>query len=288
MAFVLTMTPGSTFLQITKPAMAAGLTGIAIVPTNNIADTSTTYNILFNTATTGKIKTIAIEFHTSFDVSSAILTDKTVIGSGSLSNPGASVLVYTVNNPTTLTQGTSIRLEIGKIINSNTPGGYKVLITTRDNAGNIIDGPTLSDSFNIKAAGGDTADFMIRKTLKDDAAGNSHGWDTGDPNNVQLYEISDSDIGTEDDVADTTFVSAMLRQDAGQSIHCMVTSLLPNGGGFFLFCSSPPPPGAILDYTITKLPPNVVTESLPLSTSAFGAQKSESINRQDETSSEFP
>jgi hypothetical protein len=276
------MSSQSSFFHIVKPVEGAGLTNLAIVPTNNIADTSTTYNILFNTASTGKIKTIDIEFHTSFDVSSAILTDKSVIGSGSLSNPGASVLVYTVNNPSTITQGTSIKLEIGKIINSNTPGDYKVLITTRDNVGNIIDGPTLSDSFNIKTVSGDTS--MIRKTLKDDAAGNSHGWNPGDPGADGAFEISDSDmIGGS---TDSTFVSVMLLGQVAETHR--VTYIDTVNGVFGVNFDSPVPNGFELHYIITKLPPHVVTESLSSSTSAFDSQDIESFSRQDETSSEFP
>ena len=76
-------------LQIVKPAMAAGLSGVRIVPMSNLATMQTTYDIFFTTATTGTINTVEMNFGSPFNIASATrLIENSGIGSGSLSVAG--------------------------------------------------------------------------------------------------------------------------------------------------------------------------------------------------------
>lgn len=255
MVFVLTITPASTFFQ---PAMAATLTGIAVLPSNNIVNTRTTYDIIFQTATTGTIKTIQMDFPSSFDVSAATrVIEKADIGPGSLSALSSSTLLYTVNDAVSVSAGTKIRLEIGKIINSDTADSFfKVSITTKDTAGGTIDGPTLSPSIPIKdisssdiAANTITGDdispsFMIRKTILDNPAGNAQGWN---PNNVnQFLTVSDPDVvGTPENI----FVVPSVQ---GRACSAFVDPNEP--GTFDVICNNAILDFTSLEYLIIKLP----------------------------------
>jgi hypothetical protein len=271
--FAFTMSSPSSFFQILKPAMAAGsLTSVTVIPTNNIVNTRTTYDIFFKTATTGTIKIINMTFPSGFDVSAATkLIERSGIGSGSLSAPSSTTLIYSVSNPVSVPAGTTIRLEIGRIVNSIIAGNFRVSIATENTTPIIIDGPTNSFSFPIKAIGtGDIADnsitgndvspdFMIRKTLYDDDAGNAHGWDPDA--STTAYAISDSDISG---VFNSEFVSVMIRN--GNPVFC--TAAGADAGLFVVYCNSAPGNSAELHYLITKLPAHVVKSTPSTSSTA--------------------
>jgi hypothetical protein len=318
--FAFTMSSPSSFFQIIKPAMAAGtLTSIAILPSNNIVNTRTTYDIIFQTAASGTIKTIVMDFPSGFDVSAATrVIERTDIRSGSLSALSSSTLIYTVTDPVSVSAGTKIRLEIGNIINSDTAGSFKVGITTKDTAGGTIDGPTSSSSFSIEDIGTNdiaansvtsskiadnsitaedvSTSFTIRKTLHDDTAGHTHGWNPDI--STTAFAISDSDISG---ASSSEFVSVSVR--SGNPVFCAAAT--GDAGLFGVYCDSPPGNSAELDYIITKLPAHDdVTLSLSASSSestpssAFPLLSSSphtsalpdiaSINRKDQTASEFP
>lgn len=296
--FAFTMSTPSSFFQIVKPAEAAGtLTSISILPTTNIVNTRTTYDIFFKTATTGTIKTIQLEFETRFDVSAANkLVERSGIGSGSLSAPSKTTLIYTVSSPVTVGAGTTIRLEIARIVNSNFAGSFKVTITTKNTSGGTIDGPTLSPSFPIKDITGDdvSPNFMLRKTLGDDAVGNAKGWN---PNGVAKdFIVLDSDVGTS---RDSTLISAVIQLTGATSPVC-TGFIFTSDINFGVSCDRAVPNGAELQYIITKLPEHIVTSSLsvsPLSTSSepsspssssLSSQDLESARSHDQTASEFP
>jgi len=267
--FAFTMLYPSSYFQLVKPVMAATLTGISIVPTNNIVNTKATYDIFFKTATTGTIKTISMVFPSSFDISAATkLIEKSGIGTGSLSNPSGSTLVYTVSSPVSVAAGTNIWLEVGKVINSETRDiGAKISITTKDTSSNTIDGPTSSPSFVIKAIEGlDISPYlMVRKTLNDNTAGHAHGWD---PNGVKTdFTISDGDVQIEEEAGDQTFITLMLRDSHATKSICMVNDI--EEANFFMNCNTPPASSAELHYEIHKLPANVITSSLTSSSSSF-------------------
>jgi len=318
---VFAFTMSSPFFQMVKPAEAAGtLTNVSILPTSNMVNERATYDIFFKTATTGTIKTIHMTFPTGFDVSSATkLIERSGIGAGILSAPSSTTLIYTVNSPVIVPAGTTIRLEIGRIVNSNTAGNFKVSIATeRTTTPIIIDGPTLSTFFPIKDIGtndigansvtsskiadnsiiGDdiSTSFTIRKTLHDDTAGHTHGWNPDI--STTAFAISDSDISG---ASSSEFVSVSVR--SGNPVFCAAAT--GDAGLFGVYCDSPPGNSAELDYIITKLPAHDdVTLSLSASSSestpssAFPLLSSSphtsalpdiaSINRKDQTASEFP
>ena len=120
---------------------------------------------------------------------------------------------------------------------------------------------------------------MIRKTLRDDAAGNAKGWN---PNGALTgFTIQDSDIVD----ADTSIVTVNL--SVGTLNICQALNV--GGDQFFLRCNVAPPDTAELQYQIIDMPENVVTSSssssiLPTASS----QDTGLISTQDEYSSEFP
>jgi len=298
------MAPAYSLFSFINPVVAAGiLTGVRVVPSSNLVTTSSTYDIFFTTATTGTIKTIEMNFGSDFNIASATkLIENSGIGSGTLSVSG-SILKYTVRSAVSISSGTSVRLEIGRIIANNVGNSLKITITTKNSLGGTIDGPTISPVFSIYNIGtnaiadnsitGDdiSPSFMIRKTLYDDDAGHAHGWD---PNgSTKSFAIFDSDI---QGASDSEFISVMIRY--ANLAYC--TSSPGDTGLFVVHCNNAPVDSAVLDYVITKLPANVVTStdtsaftssSTLLSTSSQNITSSQDIvsfARHDDIASEFP
>jgi hypothetical protein len=334
--FAFTMSSQSSFFQIIKPAEAAGLTHVSVVPTTDIVNQRTTYDIFLRTATTATIRNIEITFPPSFDITHATkLIEREGIRSGSLSSSG-STLKYSVYNPVRLSADTTIRLEIASIVAGNA-GTFTVSILTSNGNGQI-DGPTSSSSFSIKdigtndiaansitgskiadnsitgskiadnsITGSKIADnsitgqdlstgFTLRKTLHDDSIGHAHGWNPDI--STRAFAILDSDISGS---SSSEFVSVMVR--SGNPVFCAAAS--GDTGVFGVYCDSPPGNSAELDYIITKLPAHDVgasslsastSESTPSSASPSLSSSPHtpalpdiaSINRQDDSASEFP
>src|SRR4029078_5821059 len=233
---------------------------VNVVPSSNLVTTRSTYNIFFTTATAGTIKSIEMNFGSDFNIASATrLIESSGIGSGTLSVSG-SILKYSVSNPVSIPSGTAIRLEIGRIVANTVGGALKIILTTKNSLGGIIDGPTISTGFPIfdidtkaisdnSITGDDVSpSFMVRKTLYDDDAGHAHGWD---PNgSTKSFAIFDSDIAG---ASDSEFISVMIRY--ANLAYC--TSHPGDTGLFFVHCNNAPVDSAVLDYVITKLPANV-------------------------------
>ncbi len=324
--FAFTMSSQSSFFQIIKPAEAAGLTHVSVVPTTGIVNQRTTYDIFLRTATTATIRAIEITFPPSFDITHATkLIEREGIRSGSLSSSG-STLKYTVFNPVRVSADTTIRLEIASIVAGN-PGTFKVSISTLRGNGQI-DGPTSSSFFSIKDIGTNdiaansitgskitdnsvtgskitdnsitgqdlSTGFTVRKTLHDDTIGHAHGWNPD--TSMRAFGILDSDISGS---SSSEFVSVMVR--SGNPVFCAAAS--GDTGVFGVYCDSPPGNSAELDYIITKLPAHDdVASSLSASTSESTPSSASpslsssphtpalpdiaSINRQDDSASEFP
>jgi hypothetical protein len=294
--------PFSSF-QFVKEAKAAELPYVSVIPASNIINERATYDIFVKTATTGTIRTIEMTFPSSFDLTAATrYIENSGIGSGSLSSSG-STLKYMVNNPERVPAGTNIRLEIGRIV-ATAEGSFTVSVKTLYPSGNTIDGPTNSGGFTIKSIGtneisdnkvssSDITDnsitgsdistaFMIQKTLHDDTVGNTLGWN---PDGFKkAFAISDPDISSE---PNSQFVSMMVRSE--NAVFCSAAGA--DTGLFVVYCNSAPQNSAAINYIITKLPSHDVTSSL--SASSVSPHMSalpdvDSINRQDESSSEFP
>lgn len=107
--------------------------------------------------------------------------------------------------------------------------------------------------------------FMLRKTLNDDDAGDVHLWDLGA--STTAYAISDSDISGAFNIE---FVSVMIRN--GNPVFC--TAAGADAGLFVVYCESATGNSAELDYIITKLPAHVVTStssSSSISSSPFAS-----------------
>jgi hypothetical protein len=267
---LLTTSPITSLRQLIRHAEAASLTSVNIVPSNNIVNTRTTYDIIFRTATTATIKTIEMNFPSSFDVRFTFgpnpkLIYKSGIGYGSLSNGGPSdsstKLVYTVNSTVSISAGTRIRLEIGRIDNSEQTisNSHRVSITTKNTGGNTIDGPTSSASFFMKAIEGRDIDpyLMNRKTLLDNTAGHARGWN---PNGVTTdFTITDHDVQIDEEAQDQTFVTLMLRDSHSSKAICMVNHT--DFEHFLMNCTAAPPNDAELHYEIHKLPANRITST---------------------------
>lgn len=154
LAFI--VTPGTSYFSVIKPAMAAGtLTRVDVIPMTNIANTYTTYDFIFKTATTGTIKTIEIVFTPGSNIdprNTTILIERSGIGAGTISGSlvdAVGKLTYTVTNPVSVAAGTTVRLEAPKIFVPH-PGTWFATIATKGATGNIIDGPTQSPRFTMQ------------------------------------------------------------------------------------------------------------------------------------------
>jgi hypothetical protein len=310
MLFVYNMSP----LAALNTASAAELTRVSVTPASNVINEKATYSFFITTATTATINKIEISFPSSFDISGIRLIERSNIGSGSLSVTG-SILTYTPDNPESVSAGTTIKLEIGRIV-ATTEGSFTVSVKTLNSAGGAIDGPTESGPFMIKSIGtndildnkvssSDIKDnsitgsdistaFMIQKTLHDDTVGNTRGWN---PDGFKkAFAIADDDISS---APNSQFVSMMIRSE--NAVFCSAAGA--DTGLFVVYCNSAPKNSADINYIITKLPSHDVTSSLSASSESTPSSVSpptsssphmstlpdiDSINRQDETSSEFP
>ena len=157
-------TPSTIGLDGSDFTTQAALTGVSARQTNNIVGVQSYYDVVFTTTTTGTIKFIDIAFPAGTVIgASPLLVEREGIGTGTAAKTSATVIRYTVDNAVSVPAGTQIRLEFFNIVNPTAPStGYKVTVTTRNAAGTPIDGPTLSNSLNMKQIGTDQiADFSV-------------------------------------------------------------------------------------------------------------------------------
>lgn len=260
MLFVFTMTPGSFLFNSLKPVSAAPLTDVSVSPASNIKNQKATYNFFLTTKTTGTIKIIQIDFPSSFKLAEIRLIEKSGIGSGSLSSSG-STLKYTVNNAISVDAGTTIKLEIGTIT-AKRADTYTVSMKTLSPQNVVIDGPTSSDLFTIKGISGTdvSSNFMKRKTLLDDVAGNTHGWNPD--GSAKSFGIIDGDVSGP---GNNIFVSAIDEDGGG----CRTTDFESEENLMSIICDVAPANNTALHYLITKLPDNVVTSTSLISSQSL-------------------
>ena len=133
----------------------AALSGVWARQTNNIVGAQSYYDVIFVTSTTGTIKFIDITFPVGTLIgASPRLVEREGIGAGNAVQSSTTTISYTVLSPVSVPAGTKIRLEFFNLVNPTLPStGYKVTVITRNGGGTIIDGPTLSNSLNIKQLG---------------------------------------------------------------------------------------------------------------------------------------
>ena len=135
----------------------AALTGVSARQTNNIVGTQSYYDVVFTTSTTGTIKFIDITFPAGILIGAAPqLAEREGIGAGTAAKTSNTEIRYTVTSAVSVPAGTKIRLEFFNLVNPTVPSNiYKVTVTTRTAGGTTIDGPTSSNSLNIKQIGTD-------------------------------------------------------------------------------------------------------------------------------------
>ena len=142
----------------------AALTGVSARQTNNIVGSQSYYDVVFVTSTTGTIRFIDITFPPGTLIGAAPrLVEREGIGAGNAIQVSNTKISYTVISPVSIPEGTKIRLEFFNLVNPTLPStGYKVTVTTRNEGGTVIDGPTASNGFSMKQIGtGQIADGAI-------------------------------------------------------------------------------------------------------------------------------
>ena len=147
---------GATGLSISSDTPnSSELQNVLVKLSNNTVKATSHYEIVFTTKTTGTIALIELKFPPGFQLGNANLLQKSGIKSHlffSSSFRSTDDTIKLVAYPAqTVGSDRTIRLNMGNIINSYSPGNdYQVSVTTRDAANNIIDGPTVSVPFELK------------------------------------------------------------------------------------------------------------------------------------------
>jgi hypothetical protein len=127
--------------------------------TNNLVNSRSYYDMMFRTSTSGAVKTIEFNFLPSTYVGTALLVEATGIGLGKALASGSAAtgqtITYTVDNAVNIPAFTKIRIQLANINNPSTPSDYSltVTITTKNSAGDIIDGPTSTQAYSMKPIG---------------------------------------------------------------------------------------------------------------------------------------
>ena len=245
----------------------AALSGVSARQTNNIVGVQSYYDVVFTTSTTGTIKFIDITFPAGTVIGATpLLVEREGIGAGTAAKSSATGIRYTVTSAVSVPAGTQIRLEFFNIVNPTLPStGYKVTVTTRNAGGTAIDGPTLSNSLNMKQIGsGQIADgaitstkpaesFMKQVQLFDDAAGNDAGWNPDGSFLTFSINPAPGVSGTSDN-----FIVLM----QGEPIFpygCEVPWPSISFEEFNIACETAPQPGASLKYLSIHVPNEVVS-----------------------------
>jgi hypothetical protein len=154
-----------------------------------------------------------------------------------------------------------IRLQFARILNPPTPSDtYKLTVTTKDPAGEIIDGPTPSVAYKIKGIGGQdiansaitsnkiSPSFMISRILQD----GQNGWNPDLILQPTSFIISDDAVHSSnshvyisvDEPTDTAPNSA--------NVVCMVEGI--GDEKFEVVCNLPPSGSSKLRYTVINQP----------------------------------
>jgi len=102
--------------------------------------------------------------------------------------------------------------------------------------------------------------YIISKTLNDDAAGHSHGWNP-DGNTAENFIINDNQV------TPTKFVHIISVEDPNTEVICGGDTLVLRQGQFKFSCNIEIPNGDPLHYIIINVPTQVIT-SLSASYSA--------------------
>lgn len=255
------------------PTIQAALLGPATFRSTDIVNSKAIYEIQFFTTTTGTIDKIDITFPAGTIVGAAGVIERVgITGPASVTKSGTTVTLD-LNTPVSVPAGTFVRLEMVDIFNPPAAASnYMISVTTRDPANVPIDGPSLSPAYTIKQIGtNDIADnavttpkiadeaitstkpaesFMKRVFVTDTEAGHDVGWD---PNGVtSFFTITDPAVSS----VTTAFVSFSI----GATIVTNCEGANPGVGQFTFSCEFPPSNNAELQYVVTNLPANVISD----------------------------
>jgi hypothetical protein len=140
-----------------SPTIQAPLQIPRTLQSNDLINSLAFYEVTFITSTTGAIDKIEMAFPSFTNIGAAGLIERIGIGGGTLTKAGTT-LTYDLTTPVSIPAGTFIRLEMFGIKNPSgtCPGGVCVVtatITTRDSSGTVIDGPSQTNTYNIRQIG---------------------------------------------------------------------------------------------------------------------------------------
>lgn len=136
------------------PTILGSLSNVGVRLTNNLVGLTTYYDITFSVATSAAIKSIQFTFPADTDVSNAALLEVDGIRTGTSSSVLGQTVTLTLDSSEQKKAGSIIRVEYSNIVNpTSTSNSYQVTVTTRDNNGAIIDGPTPTSAYTIKQIG---------------------------------------------------------------------------------------------------------------------------------------
>jgi hypothetical protein len=180
------------------PTTQAAFTSVTAKQTNNIVNAFAYYDVVFKAATTGAIKTIEVRFPAGTIVGGyGTFVEAEGIGPGTTQRTDTRTLKYTVDNAVSVPAGTLIRLEFSRIVNPPTPGDtYQLTVTTRNAAGNIIDGPTASIPYKIIDIGSGTISCAKLPVNSVTANGNDGNLPTNVIDNVFSTRWSNNGVGS--------------------------------------------------------------------------------------------
>jgi hypothetical protein len=224
------------------------------------------YEVTFITSTTGAIDKIRMDFPAGTGVGAAGIIERIGIGGGTLLKSGSSI-TYDLTTPVSIPAGTFIRLEMFGIKNPVTPStAFTAMITTRDNGGNLIDGPSPTNVYTIKRIGSSdladgsvtstkpNANFMNRVTVADTPAGHAVGWN---PDGIMVNFIIFEPLV---ETLNSVFFIIEVESSVFQNHFCDVIShsdVVP--AVFSIRCSSAPSDGSTLHYVVGNLPEHVIS-----------------------------
>jgi hypothetical protein len=144
--------------------------------TSNIVNSKSYYDISFRTTSTGIINTIQMTLPPGTYAGAALLVETVGIGPGTIATSGSTstgqTITYTVTNAVNVPANTKIKIQLSNINNPSDPSSaLTVSITTREASNAIIDGPTVTNAYNIKQIGtDDIADDAITNSKIADGA----------------------------------------------------------------------------------------------------------------------
>ena len=208
------------------------LQNVIVRPSNNTVKATSNYEIAFTTKTTGTIAIIEVKFPPGFQLGNANLMQRIGIKSPLFftysSNSTSDMIRFAANPAQTVGSDRTVRLTIGNIINSYSPGNdYQVSVTTRDAANNIIDGPTVSAPFELKensyaTSGGSDSNILTQESVS------------------QQYNTADVKLSPYDKTVEEPMTTTGIAERGSHSYNTIIVDELKDGVSKDLIFGTPP------------------------------------------------